>query len=236
MNWQQQPVHFVLADDEAHLYRIRISSHLHLLDKISLWLSEDEKVRGSKYHQLKDRQRFTVSRGLQRYILAQYTSKQASDLQFTLGDNKKPLIAGSTLQYNITHARDYILLAVSNGQIGADVEHIDPAFNFSDILPAHFSPQEIAFIAQQDSQLRFYRLWTRKEAFLKATGQGLGEHLIDTSSMDGSWTLPENVTSHGQNWQLATLEVDDNHLGSIACASSVRSVVYFDFELQGVNL
>lgn len=232
VDWQHAtPGDFIMDDGEVHVYRIHIGSNLHWLPAFAATLTPSETERGNKYHQLKDRQRFVISRGAQRNILGRYLNQPAHALQFVLGDNKKPYLpaeGSAGLQYNITHAAEWILLAVSRTPVGADVEHIDTAFPFADILPEHFSQEEVEFINSKDQHDRFFTLWTRKEALLKATGQGLGEHLKSTPSLDGAHELPYILLSAEKDWQINSFNLIDDYKASIAAGSEIHQLHFFD--------
>ena len=232
VNWRLAlPTDFVLNDNEVHVYRINISTNLHLLDAFLATLMPAEKERGGKYFQLKDRQRFILSRGAQRNILGRYLNQHATQVEFALGGNKKPFLVTvdkPAIQYNITHAGNWILLAVSNEAVGADVEFVDKEFQFSDILEEHFSPAEIAFIDQNTPVENFYLLWTRKEALLKATGQGLGEQLKVTPSLNGTHTLSPELLSADKTWEVSSFNLQDGYTGSIANLYGAARLIFFD--------
>ena len=232
MDWQHvTPGDFVMHDGEVHVYRIHIHSNLHWLPAFAATLTTSETERGNKYHQLKDRQRFVISRGAQRNILGRYLNQPAHALQFILGDNKKPYLpaqSGVNLQYNITHAGEWILLAVSHTPVGVDVEYIDTVFPFADILPEHFSQEEVGFINSENQHDRFFTLWTRKEALLKATGQGLGEHLKSTPSLDGAHELPGILLGAEKDWEINSFNLIDDYKASIAAGNEIYQLRFFD--------
>ena len=234
VNWRPaRPADFVLNDNEVHVYRINISTNLHLLDAFLAKLTPAEKERGGKYFQLKDRQRFILSRGAQRNILGRYLNQPAAQVAFALGDNKKPFLVGDgkpAIQYNITHAGDWILLAVSNEAVGADVEFVDRGFQFNDILEEHFSLAEIDFIDENNSAENFYLLWTRKEALLKATGQGLGEHLKVTPSLNGTHPLSPELLRADKSWEVNSFNLQDGYTGSIANLYGASRLAFFDID------
>ncbi|OOQ61562.1 4'-phosphopantetheinyl transferase family protein [Mucilaginibacter pedocola] len=230
--WQQAHSGlFVLAEGEVHVYRIGISANVKHIPAFAATLTQEEAERGQKYHQLKDRQRFVVSRGAQRYILAQYLGKQPAELTFTIGPNKKPYLhtpGGIDIRYNITHAGDCILLAISHTTVGADVEYIDADFPFDDIITGHFSAAEAVFINKNNKAHSFYLLWTRKEALLKATAQGLGEHLQETPSLDGEHTMPASLSGSDRDWEVVSFELPDEHIGSVVSTNGTIDLKFFE--------
>ncbi|AMR33656.1 hypothetical protein A0256_20590 [Mucilaginibacter sp. PAMC 26640] len=235
IDWQQEPLCPVLNECDVHVYRIQISANLQLLDLFSTVLTQAEKDRGGSYFQQKDRQRFVISRGAQRYILSRYLSIPAHQLIFALGANKKPYLftnKSAGLHYNISHAGDWIILVVAKSTVGADVEYKDPGFNFQDILTDNFSADENSFIDEKDSRERFYLLWTRKEALLKATGKGLGDHLNLTPSLDGSHNMPSILQDVRRDWQTISFEAANDYFGSICVEKKVAIFRFFDTAFQ----
>lgn len=232
VTWESISDEFALPQNgEIHFWRINIPANLYRLDELKQLLNPDEVIRGDKYHQLKDRQRFMVSRSLQRIILGKYLDQQPEQLKFILGDNKKPYLPagdGVELHYNVSHSGDWIALAVSRSAVGADAEFVDADFPFDDILPEHFDVDEIAFINSSDKINRFYMLWTRKEAFLKATGQGLGEHLIYTPSLDGKHGLKSNLSGTNKDWNQQSFLIAKDYMTSVAAAG--------DWELKAFDV
>ncbi|TWR25883.1 4'-phosphopantetheinyl transferase superfamily protein [Mucilaginibacter pallidiroseus] len=232
VDWQQMPVNgFLLNDPDVHLWRVCISQHINEIVNLKRLLTPDEAQRGSKYLHQADRDRFLVSRGYQRTILSGYIDIKPEDLRFALSHNKKPHIANSGVQnlnYNVSHSGDWILIAVSKHAVGCDIEYIDPKFDFTDILPDNFSQAEGDFIKENESTNRFYKLWTRKEALLKATGQGLGEHLIDTPSLNGISNLNADLLGSGKAWTVKSFSVTKGYAGALAVANIAPSISFYD--------
>ena len=232
VTWQPTPQgNLVLKEGEVHAYRINIAANLHAIPSFNATLNAEEIERGSKYFQQKDRQRFIVSRGAHRSILARYLNKLPAKIEFAIGNNKKPRLLngdGPGIQYNISHAGQWILLVIAKTDIGADVEYIDQRFAFRDILEEHFSADEVAFINQKDPVDRFFKLWTRKEAFLKATGQGLGGHLRQTTSLDGEHVLPGNLLGCEKNWQVFSFDLYSGYTASITTENNNCQLMFYD--------
>lgn len=224
---------YQLSADEVHVWCTSISEGVEMLPVYRAPLNADELARAGKYFQLKDQQRFVVSRGMQRMVLGRYLNNAPDKLEFILGDNKKPKIAHNSsepLFYNLSHAGDRILIAVANSPVGVDVEYLDPDFDFKDILPDNFSGQEIAWINETNSLERFYQLWTRKESFLKATGKGLGEHLSVTPVLDGSHNLSQTLLKDDMAWVQQSFKINTAHIAAVAYAGN-RQLKAYQFNL-----
>ncbi|RYU91301.1 4'-phosphopantetheinyl transferase superfamily protein [Mucilaginibacter terrigena] len=232
VHWQQPgDPKLRVTGNAVHVWRICISKNLKRLEQFEALLNPEETLRAGRYKQQKDTYRFIISRGMQRIILGRYLDLLPAALQFVLGDNKKPHVVGNngdTIHYNLSHSGDWILLAIAASPIGTDVEFIDNNFSFRDILPDNFSNDEIAYINHDNAAERFFTLWTRKEAILKATGQGLGEHLQLTPSLDGEHTLSRSVIGADKNWQLNSFLVNPGYIGSVAAEDAGQFFLFFD--------
>lgn len=125
------------------------------------------------------RRRFIARRGLRRAVLARYVGCDPESLRFQLGDAGKPELAGGhDLRFNCSHSGGLALYAVARGRrLGVDVEWLRPVRGALAIARSLFSPIEAASldtVPAGEVDEAFLRCWTRKEAFLKATGDGLG--------------------------------------------------------------
>ncbi|MEB0262275.1 MULTISPECIES: 4'-phosphopantetheinyl transferase superfamily protein [unclassified Mucilaginibacter] len=222
----------VINDSEVHVWRINISQNIKRLEKFEALLTADEKLRAGKYKQPKDTYRFIVSRGAQRIILGRYLNQPPAELQFVLGENKKPHLIGvdgNIVRYNLSHSGDWVVLAIATASIGADVEFIDAAFPFRDILEDNFSEYEAAYIGT--SSEKFFTLWTRKEAILKATAQGLGEHLSITPALDGEYLLDALLTGSNKNWQLNSFLLHPGYIATVVVENAGQELQFFDADL-----
>lgn len=150
-------------------------------------LSPDEKARADRFLFAKDRQAFTVAHGAMRHKLADIIGTTPHNLYFDRNEYGKPHLVGHPLPFNLSHSGDYALLAVQEGEgdprpCGVDIEQISRTIEIHDIAPHYFAPAEQAALntLPPDQQLHgFFKLWTRKEAYIKACGMGLHIPLHD---------------------------------------------------------
>ena len=222
----------VISYNEVHVWRISISQNLKRLEQFKALLTPDETLRAGRYKQQKDTRRFILSRGAQRIVLARYLKTQPAELEFVLGDNKKPYLLnkqGAALHYNLSHSGDWIVLAIATVPVGADVELINGSFSFEDILEDNFSRAEAEYTGKLPH--RFFTLWTRKEAILKATGQGLGDHLKVTPALDGEHSLSASLTGAGKNWLLNSFSVAEGYMGTVVCQDSGQDFRFYNAPL-----
>ena len=163
-----------------HIFQIDVGAYAATIDYGSV-LSAKELEKSARFFRQEDRENYIVRKYALRQLLGKFLQQHPADIQFHQQANKKPAVRN--LEFNTSHTKNGIAIAISQVPIGIDIEYIDPDFNYTDILHQCFSAAELKFIdTGADPRLNFYILWTRKEALLKATGQGLIDDLkqIDT--------------------------------------------------------
>ena len=140
-------------------------------------LDRDELERAAAFRFLRDRDRFVVGRGLLRMLLARYLGRAPEEVRFRYGRERKPALAGDELRFNLAHAEGTVLYAFSPAfDIGVDVELMGPNVADGRVAERFFSPREVAAlraVPERDRIKAFLTCWTRKEAVLKAHGDGL---------------------------------------------------------------
>lgn len=166
---------------------IEISAQEYRVAELMGVLDEIEEARALSYHRREDMQRFVLGRGLLRELLGRVLSRDALDIQICYGLNGKPkLKTPENIHFNVSYSRNLILIALSECEIGLDVEWINEDFDFREILPDYFSEADTAYILEEDCYSRFFECWTKKEALAKATGLGIAHEKFKT----GMPTLP----------------------------------------------
>ncbi len=179
-----------LADGELHIWRATLDVGGEQANRLSQILSDDERARAGRFHFERDRVRYIAGRAQLRMLLADYLDAAPAELVFRYGDNQKPSLAVPGPQFNLSHSGALALYAVTaHVEVGIDVELHDPEFAGQRIPERFFSPDEVhalrALPAQQQAR-GFLELWTRKEAFIKARGDGLSLALDSFSVTLGS--------------------------------------------------
>lgn len=235
ISWLSPGAGDFVTGDHIDIYRINISSNLILLDNFLAIMPPDEIERSERYFQIKDRNRYIVSRGALRNIFSKYLSQQPESVQFKIGLNKKPHLINTgnvQISYNISHSGDWILLAITNSEIGADTEFKEPDFNYKDIINDCFSEEEVDYIKQDQSVERFYLLWTRKESLTKATGKGLDDDLKIIPSLDGEHHIKNNVARPVNNWLVNSFELYDQYVASVASNFLIKKIKFWDIKLN----
>jgi 4'-phosphopantetheinyl transferase len=140
-------------------------------------LGADERARAARFRGGRDRLRFCAARAMLRLLLATYSGQAAMALRFNYGAHGKPSLADAPdLYFNLSHAHEQIILAVAEVAVGIDVEY-RRELALEQLAARFFCAPEAAHLAELPHSARhaaFLRLWTCKEAYLKATGEGLG--------------------------------------------------------------
>jgi 4'-phosphopantetheinyl transferase len=158
-------------------------------------LSADERERAARFRFERDRRRFVAGRSALRSLIASYLGAAPVEVEFGYGPQGKPFVSGSTLSFNVSHSGGCALYAVASCfEIGVDVELLDHARFDDGVAERFFSPQEVATLhtlRQAERPHAFLRCWTRKEAFIKARGEGLSLPLHDFDVAFAPGTRPK---------------------------------------------
>lgn len=171
----------ILTANEVHVWRIDLTPTSDGIQQYRSLLSPDEVQRADRFHFEQDRWRFTVARTAIRQILGCYLNLPAAELRFCYGPKGKPELAGGLeqcgIKFNLSHSSDLALLAIASGlAVGVDIEWVKPEFATEEIAERFFSATEVQTLRALPNTQRaeaFFFCWTRKEAYLKALGDGL---------------------------------------------------------------
>jgi len=157
------------------------------LDEAAAWaefltVGERERAEGMTDDIL--RARFMVSRGLRRKMLAEVMGRAAGELEFVEEEGSKPrLVDGDGWDFNVSHAGDYVAVAVSRGAVGIDVEKLRPVREMTALVRRYFHADEVeAWEELEEGQKEegFFVLWSAREAAMKCCGLGLARGLAVT--------------------------------------------------------
>lgn len=240
MEWRSPPEKLTLPMDEVHVWRANLQD-TDAIETYYVLLSLDEQERANRFYFPKDRNRYVIARGILRFILSRYLDLLPQDLQFCYSPTGKPFLAHSSdlpLCFNLSHSGQWALYAVAWRNVGIDVEQICLERDCEGIAERFFAASEQADLNQLSPELRhqaFFNAWTRKEAFLKATGQGLTISLdqIVVSLMPNA---PTQILHTGWNpaeasrWSIRALEVGNEYAAAVVAAGQDWKIVGWQFD------
>ena len=232
-DWSAPPRQIRIDAGQMHVWRFALD-----LPVTSLWelLSADETERAHRYHFRHDQDRFVAGRAILRQILASYLGLPPDQLCFSYSAQGRPALQASCLpagqlselDFNLAHSEDRALLAIGVAlRVGIDLERIDPTRVDAGLFELVCSPSELDAargLPDREQVTFFYRCWTRKEAYLKARGDGLILPMSSISVLDGNG---QPLAAPGASdtpdlpgaWSLADLSSWPGFAASLAWAS-----------------
>lgn len=181
MEWQDPP-HIAPgpARHEVHVWRASLQYAESQLLNFRRTLTPDERVRAECFRFESDRTHYIAARGLLRCILSRYLDEQPGEIRFAYGSYGKPFLSnryGGSLHFNLSHSHGLALFAIAEGrEVGVDLELVRVDFEHLEIARRFFSSYEVETLEALPAETRtqaFYDCWTRKEAYIKARGEGL---------------------------------------------------------------
>ena len=215
---------------EVHLWRVDLEAVASGEARWGQLLSSDEQARAQAYRFPSDRQRYITVRALLRTLLGAYTGRDPRDLVFSYSDKGKPALIPTggdpEIQFNVSHSGGASLLAFATRRdLGVDVESLHRKIEHDAIARRFFSTreqQQFSEIAPQDRSAAFFRCWTRKEAYLKATGAGLslplGQFDVSIAEADTDSLLETRPDpAEASRWTLAEVPAGAGFVGAL-CA------------------
>lgn len=227
--WVDPPENLSLSSNQVHVWRATLDQPPERLLQLKKWLSEDEFERAGRFHFQHDRDHFIAARGGLRDILSRYLVVGASDLNFLYSPYGKPQLVDEIndlgLHFNVSHSHGLALFALTRGrQVGVDVEFMRADLADEGIARRFFSTREVRALLSLPVEVRsqaFFTCWTRKEAYIKAVGEGLSMPLdrFDVTLVPGEpaqllETRPDQ--SEAQQWQLFELDPGDGYIAAVA--------------------
>ena len=191
-------------------------------------LSTEEAKRAAAFRFSADRTRFAVSHAALRSILSTRLGVAPADILFGTGQHGKPYVPG--MEFNLTHSGDIALVATGHVPLGVDVERIIP-LDTALLARNHFSACEqniLNSIGQAGNLNAFFEIWTGKEAFLKATGQGLTRHTdqFDVTPGPNTEVLSTRFDpAAARQWHLCRLDVREGYAAALCTKGTGRAIV-----------
>jgi len=185
-----------VTTDQVHVWRVPLNQNPTRISELRTVLSPDERARADRFHFEKDQIQFIEARAALRLLLSQYLNVSPTELTFSFGEQGKPALANGHsnkgLRFNLSRRDGLALIAITRGrEIGVDVELVRVDLPLFEMAEVSFSESELATLRSLPENLQaagFYNCWTRKEAYIKARGEGFSFPLkrFDVSLIPGA--------------------------------------------------
>ncbi len=237
-NYADDDVH-PYADDDVHLWKINIGIPREEAELALPLLSDDESWRAERFRFERDRTRFISARAQLRRLLGAYLYRDPAELRFVYNEFGRPALAdvfaAPGLRFNLSHADNLCLIAVTwDRDIGVDLEATTKPLDVMALAAQFYSTAEVAALralTPEERRRAFYIVWTQKEAFIKAMGDGLSRPLdsFDVSPQRrarGSLeTRPD--TALGRGFTLLQVDPGPGFAAALACEGDVGTLRFW---------
>jgi len=244
--WLPPPKRLTLTAGEVHVWAVLLDQTPDTVQALLKILSPDECARATRYHFQRDFEHFVIARGVLRDILSRYLNVSSHKIEFLYNQCGKPLLASCdwSLGFNLSHAKGVALCAISQtNAIGVDIEYAREDFPGDEIAERFFSANEVAALRDLAPDLRtvgFFNCWTRKEAYIKARGEGLS-HPLDSFTVSLIPGHPARILTaddplETSRWTLMELLPGRDHIASLAVEGKVRTLRQWHWIEQGFLL
>ena len=218
-----------LGSNEVHVWQAALDVKASDVQRLQQILSPDERARAGRFYFRKDREHFIVARGVLRVILGRYLGMDPNQIRFSYSPHGKPALAGDSrrnaFHFNLSHSHGLVLYAFTRArELGIDIEHIRPDFASEQIAEHFFSHREVAALRALPAPKQteaFFNCWTRKEAYIKARGEGLSLPLdqFQVSLVPGEPAALLSTNGDPQEtsrWSLQTLDPGHGYVAALA--------------------
>jgi len=219
----------LLEYNHVHIWRVNLDYSESKLNLLKDHLSKEEIERANRFYFEKDRRQFMLRRGILKQIISKYLAIDPQNLPFEYNRFGKPYLITDSLKhdlkFNMSYSNNVALCCISpQKNVGIDIEYLHKDVEFQPIIDRFFSQNEKEFIENiviNKQKEGFFKIWTRKEAILKAMGKGMSFPLemINVPFKKNNFTI--NINSFGNqgnesSWYVQDLFPASNYVASIA--------------------
>lgn len=238
-SWRAPPL-LTLGDEDAHIWQIDLDDMQHDRAALRALLTPDEIARAERYVFARDRDRFLAGRGIARTILAAYANCQPEALRFDYTSYGKPFLMvpnNSGLSFNVSHSHRRALIGITRQRrIGVDIEYMREAIAYEAIATDMFSAYENAILRTIPEPLRraaFFACWTRKEAYIKARGEGLAIPLdqfdVSLRPNEPAALLRVSDGSKPESWSMRALHYPSDYAATVVLEGQLAELHVYRF-------
>jgi 4'-phosphopantetheinyl transferase len=240
--WGSPPIGLNLRKDEVHLWSVSLDLKYDDLDTLERTLSTRELTKANRLRFEEDRKEYIAARGILRYLLSVYLHRSPAEIQLDSSPFGKPTVifpSQAKLRFNLSRRKKLGLYAFTyNENVGVDLENIQNDFSFEEVSRHCFTRSENAAINELPIAQRiaaFFTLWTLKEAYVKASGEGLSlplnevEILISKGKPKIFLCLEENP-NRNKEWSLLSLVPNEGFIGALVFEGDLPNVRKYRIE------
>jgi len=237
-SWLPGPQQQDLSSDTVHVWQAGLDASLERLAVYEALLAEDERERAARFRFDRHRHEYIAGRGMLRVLIGRYLGRLPEALIFSYSEYDKPYLKGNSLQFNLAHSGGLALYAFClNDPVGVDVERERALTDGMQIAERFFSPAERAVLRSLPEEQKvpaFFRCWSRKEAFIKAVGEGLS-YPLDVFDVTLAPDEPARLLQirgseeEARAWSLNSLDLLPGYHGALAVKSRHKTLQKFKF-------
>ncbi|MEE9452495.1 MAG: 4'-phosphopantetheinyl transferase superfamily protein [Gammaproteobacteria bacterium] len=237
IQWLPAWPHLTLTANEVHIWRRPLLAEAVREQENFALLSEDERQRAQRFYFAKHRRRFTMARAGLRKILSHYLPAPPENVHFSYGQHGKPAVDCSQsdldVRFNVSHSHEMALYAITVAvEIGIDIEKISTRkFSYQELAQRYFAEDEctqLLSLAKSQQESAFFHIWTQKEAFIKALGQGLA-YPLDKFTVNAVQpaSLLHAEDNNVEQWFMQAVAVAADYQATFATAQPVKKICYW---------
>jgi 4'-phosphopantetheinyl transferase len=235
-----------LASDEVHVWSASLDVPHETSARLHAALDPDELVRSARFRLERDQRRFVVARGVLRDLLGRYLRLEPGRIRFVYNEFGKPDLGpefASRVKFNLSHSAGAALIAITAASdVGVDLEYIRAESDYAELARRFFSAAELDSLKALPSHLyaeAFFSCWTKKEAYLKARGEGLSSPLNGFSVPVTTEPSPDAVEISvpssdvpARRWSLYTLRPVPGFAGALAIEGTGWRLRHWQYETR----
>jgi len=229
LSWKNPPPDLRLSTECVDVWRTRLDLPEEQINTYLALLSADEIERARRFKVKRKYREYVITRGLLRNVLGQTLDSDPGSFQFEYAEHAKPCLDedwdGKPVSFNVSHSHNQALIAITlDRNIGIDIEKIRSDVDFRRLAKRFFSTQESGALDKLDETslpTAFFACWTRKEAFVKALGDGISFGLSEFSVSTDPGAEQVSLATHwnpseASEWSLANIRSETGYIAAIA--------------------
>lgn len=230
-----------LEKNDVHIWCVNLDLPQQPIPQLVKILSEEEISKANRFRFQQHQHRFIVARSTLKIILGQYLNLEPGSIEFEYTSKGKPFLRGGEgLEFNISHSQSLALYGITRDRpIGVDIEYLRPMKDAEQLAKRFFCQSEYKVISELPPGERekvFFRAWTAKEAFLKATGEGIGGGLdkveVDLNQDSLLLLSIQNDYHSVSEWTLLPLMPADDYLGAVVVKGNISKQELYTYNLD----